>query len=92
METILDIEIEGCKELTFRKIKAAAAFSSLNKLRFPNLLASIEMKIHNGAVLPHFLHRASAIVLKRFEIDNIEAQYRSHSSKYNIQITCSMKT
>jgi hypothetical protein len=57
----------GCKELTLRKRKAAAAaaaFCSLNKLWLRNLPVSIEMKmkIYNGTVLQHFLHGGDAIV------------------------------
>jgi hypothetical protein len=36
MEPLLGNEIEGCKELTLRKRKAAAAFCSLNKLWLRN--------------------------------------------------------
>jgi hypothetical protein len=77
MDSLLDNEIEGCKEL--RKWKPVA-FCSLNKLWLRNLSVSVEMEmeIYNGNVLSHFLHSRDAIVFKRAEMDQIEAQHRNH--------------
>jgi hypothetical protein len=77
---ILGSEVDGTNELATRKRKAAAAaFNALRKLWIRGIPVSIEtkMKIYNGTVLPHFLQSSGAMVLKKTELDKLEAAHRS---------------
>ena len=79
MGVILGSEVDGTNELATRKRKAAAAFNALRKLWIRGIPVSIEtkMKIYNGTVLPHFLQSSGAMVLKKTELDKLEAAHRS---------------
>ena len=69
----------GIYELATRKRKAAAAFNALRKLWIREIPVSIETKkkIYNGTVLPHFIQSSGALVLKKSELDILEAAHRS---------------
>ena len=71
--------MDGTNELATRKRKAAAVFNTLRKLWIRGIPVSIEtkMKIYNGTVLPHSIQSSRAMVLKKTELDKLEAAHRS---------------
>ena len=76
--TILGNNIEGSIEIEKRKAKAAIAFNGMWQLWKNSVPVSVEkkMKIYNGLVMPFYIHSAGSLVLKRTELDKLDAHHR----------------
>jgi hypothetical protein len=78
LDTILGNNIEGSIEIEKRKAKAAIAFNGMWQLWKKNVPVTTDkkMKIYNGLVKPFYIHSAGSLVLKRTELDKLDAHHR----------------